>query len=64
MFRDNKSAVDSFMTPCAKIYKRHVALSFHYIREAITVKIIWYHFINREINPTNILSKYWSYAQV
>ena len=33
MFGDNKSVVDSSMTPHGKIHKRHVALSFHHVRE-------------------------------
>ena len=58
VFRDNRSAVDSSMTPYAKIYKRHVALSFHHVREAIVTKIIRQYFISGEINPSDILSKY------
>ena len=50
MFGNNRSIVDSFMTPYTKIHKKHVALSFYHIREAITAKIIEYYFINREIN--------------
>ena len=64
MFGDNKSVVDSSMTPHAKIHKRHVALSFHRVREAIAAKIIGYHFINGNINPADILSKHWGHAQV
>ena len=29
---DNKSLVDSSVTPNGKIYKRHIALSFHRVR--------------------------------
>ena len=64
MFGDNRSVVDSSMTPHAKIHKRHVALSFHRVREAIAAKIIGYYFINGEINPADILSKHWGHAQV
>ena len=58
IFRDNMSIVDSSINFYAKTHKRHVTLSFHYIREAIAVKIIEYYFINREINSDNSLSKY------
>lgn len=58
MFGDNKSAVDSSMTPHRKIYERHVALSFHRVREAIAAKIISYHFIDGKDNPADVLSKY------
>ena len=64
IFRDNMSVVDSSMTPYAKIHKRRVTVSFHRVREAIAAKIIRYHFINGEINPADILSKHWGYAQV
>ena len=64
MFGDNRSVVDSSMTPHAKIHKRHVALSFHRVREAIAAKIVGYYFIPGEINPADILSKHWGYAQV
>lgn len=58
MFRDNKCIIDSLMTPYAKIYKIYVALSFHRVWKAIIAKIVEYYFINREINPSDILSKY------
>ena len=64
MFGDNSSVVDSSMTPHARIHKRHVALSFHRVREAIAAKIIGYYFIPGEINPADILSKHWGYSQV
>ena len=63
MFGDNRSVVDSSMTPHAKIHKRHVALSFHRVREAIAANIIDYFFIPGEINPADILSKHWGYQQ-
>jgi hypothetical protein len=50
------------MRPHSKFYKRYVALSFYHIREAIVAKIIGYYFIPGEINPSNILSKYWDYS--
>ena len=64
MFGDNKSVVDSSMTPHAKIHKRHIALAFHRVREAIAAKIVNFHFINGNINPADILSKHWSYRQI
>ena len=35
MFGDNKSVVDSSTKIHAKLHKRHTALSFHRVREAI-----------------------------
>ena len=64
MFGDNKSVVDSSMTPHAKLHKRHMALSFHRVREAIASKIIGFYHIAGEQNPADILSKHWGYQQV
>ena len=58
IFKDNRFAVDSSITQCTKIFKRYITLFFHHMRKAIAAKIIGYYFIPREINPTNILSKY------
>ena len=64
MFGDNGSVFNISMTPFGKIHKRHVALSFHRVREAIAAKIISYQFINGKINPADILSKHWSHHNV
>ena len=58
MLGDNDSVVNSSMNLQGKIHKSHVALSFHRVREAITAKIIACHFINGNINPADMLSKY------
>ena len=64
MFGDNESVVNSSSTPHAKLHKRHTALSFHRVREAIAAKIVRYHHINSEHNPADILSKHWGHNQV
>ena len=64
MFGDNKSVVDSSMTPHAKLHKRHTALSFHRVREAIAARVVRFHFIPGTINPADILSKHWGYQQI
>ena len=61
VFGDNDSVVNSSMTLQGKIHKRHVALSFHRVREAIVAKIIYYQFISGKINPAEILSKHWTH---
>ena len=58
IFGDIDSVVNSIMTLQGKIHKRHVALSFHRVREAIAAKIMSYQFISGKINPVDILSKY------
>ena len=64
MFGDNKSMVDSSVTPHAKLHKRHLALSFHHVHEAIASKIVSFYHIPGNINLANILSKHWGYQQV
>ena len=60
MFGDNDSVVNSSMIPQGKIRKRHVALSFNRVREAIAAKIRSYQFMSGKINPADVLSKNWS----
>ena len=64
MFGDNKSVVDSSNVPQTKLHKRHNALSFHRVREAIAAKIISFNYIPGTINPADILSKHWSHHQI
>lgn len=64
MFGDNKSVVDSSNLPKARLHKRHVLLSFHRVREAISAKIIRFIYIPGSINPADILSKHWGYQMV
>ena len=60
MFGDNKSVVDGSSRPHAKLHKRHTALSFHRVREAIASKMLTFTFIPGSINPADILSKHWA----
>jgi hypothetical protein len=64
MFGDNKSVVDSSMQVNAKLHKRHTMLSFHRVREAVASGMVGFYFIPGDINPADILSKHWGYAQI
>ena len=64
MFGDNKTVVDSATKIHAKLHKRHTALSFHRVREAIAAGFIGFHHIPGARNPADVLSKHWSYACV
>ena len=64
MFGDNESVVNSSVRPHAKLHKRHNALSFHRVREAVAAKFVVFSFIPGEMNPADILSKHWSYTAV
>jgi hypothetical protein len=62
MFGDNESVVNSSSIPHAKLHKRHTALSFHRVREAIASKFAVFNFLPGSSNPADILSKHWAYS--
>ena len=62
MFGDNQSVINSSTALYAKLNKRHTALSFHRVHEAIASGFMTFNFIPGNINPTDILSKHWSYS--
>jgi hypothetical protein len=62
MFGDNESVVNSSSIPHAKLHKRHTALSFHRVREAIASNYVGFYFLPGANNPADILSKHWSYS--
>ena len=64
MFGDNKSVVDSSSVPHSKLHKRHTALSYHRVREAIASGIIQFTHVISTLNPADILSKHWGYSQI
>ena len=64
MFGDNESVVNSSSIPHAKLHKRHTALSFHRVREAIAAKYIGFHYLPGSTNPADVLSKHWAYADI
>ena len=64
MFGDNKSVVTSSTLPQSKLHKRHSALSFHRVREAISSKMLAFIHIPGMANPADILSKHWSNHKV
>ena len=64
LFGDNESVVNSSSVPQARLHKRHAALSFHRVREAIAAGIIKFIHIPGKINPADILSKAWACATV
>ena len=64
MFGDNESVVNSSSTPDAKLHKRHTALSFHRVREAVASNMLAFLYIEGSKNPADILSKHWGYSQI
>jgi hypothetical protein len=64
MFGDNKTVVDSATKIHAKLHKRHTALSFHCVREAMAAGFIGFNHIPGSCNPADVVTKHWSYACV
>ena len=64
IFGDNKSMIDSASIPHAKLHKRHTALSWHRVREAMAAGIASIYHVRSESNPADILSKHWGYSQI
>jgi hypothetical protein len=64
VFGDNKMVTYASLTPHAKLNKRHNALSFHRVREAVASKYVTIFHLPGEYNPADILSKHWAYALV
>jgi hypothetical protein len=48
LFGDNKTVVDSSSLPQSKLHKRHLMLSYHYVREALATGEYVYSFVNGE----------------
>ncbi len=63
-FGDNESVVNSSMIPEGKLHKRHLALSYHQVREAIAAKVFTFTHMNGKFNPADMLSKHWGYQQI
>ena len=54
----HQSVVTSSTIPQSKLNKRHVALSYHRVREAIANKVLEFYHIDGKINPADMLSKF------
>ena len=64
MFGDAKSVHDNMTRPHSKLNKRHSALSYHRIREAIAHNVMSFHHIPGVLNPADIVSKHWGYSDI
>jgi hypothetical protein len=61
MFGDNQAVVNNSAIPHSCLSKRHNALSYLRVREAIAAKNVNFVRINGKNNPADIVSKHWSY---
>ena len=64
MFGDNKSVTISCTVPQSPLEKRHHALSYHRVREAIAAGYVAYYHIDGDKNPADILSKHWAFVKI
>jgi hypothetical protein len=64
MFGDNKSVINSSTQPHSKLHKRHNALSFHHVCEAIASGYVMLTYLPGKFNPVDILSKHWGYQTI
>jgi hypothetical protein len=64
MFGDNQSVVTNATVPHSQLNKRHQALAYHRVREAVASNMLDFHHIPGENNPADILSKHWGFQQV
>ena len=58
MFGDNQSVLTNSTVPHSQLNKRHNALAYHRVREAIAVAVIKFFKIDSTKNPSDILSKH------
>jgi len=63
LFGDNKSVITSATLPQSALNKRHNALAYHRVREAVAAKIINFIHIEGKSNPADILSKHCGFPQ-
>ena len=56
-----KSVVNSASTPHAKLHKRHNALSFHRVRDAIVFRVVVSFHLSSEETPAELMSKHWGH---
>ena len=64
LFGDNASVVQSASIPHSRLAKRHIALSYHCVREAIAAGLIKFGHIPGDENVADILSKHWGYSKI
>ena len=58
MFGDNQSVITSSTIPHSSLKKRHNALAYHRVQEAVASNVIWFFHISRKDNPSDVLTKF------
>ena len=63
LFGDNQSVITSSTIPSSLLNKRHNALAYHRVREAIAAGILRFFHIDGKTNPADVLSKHSGFQQ-
>jgi hypothetical protein len=63
LFGDNSSVIASSTIPHSNLNKRHNALSYHRVREAIATGILYFIHMDGKYNPSDILTKFLNWAK-
>ena len=61
---DNQSVVNACTQPHSKLHKRHLMLSYHFVREQIATGNYAYVWLNGKSNYSDLLSKHWGRQDV
>jgi hypothetical protein len=64
IFGDNETVINSSSIPQSRLHKRHNALAYHRVRDAIAADIVRFYWIAGNTNPADILSKHWDMPSV
>jgi len=64
MFGDNKSMITNGSVPHSKLGKRHLALAYHEVRQAVASGMVVLTHVDGELNVADIPSKHWSYQKI
>ncbi|KAL7565721.1 hypothetical protein ACA910_005415 [Epithemia clementina (nom. ined.)] len=64
MFGVNKSVITSGTLPHSLLNKKHNALAYHRVREAVAANIVGFYWIDSKNNQADILNKHWDNASV
>jgi hypothetical protein len=63
MFGDNQSVLTNSTVPHSQLNKRHNALAYHRVREAIVARVMKFFKIDGKRNPSDVLSKHWGHVE-
>jgi Reverse transcriptase (RNA-dependent DNA polymerase) len=58
LFGDNASVITSSTIPHSNLNKRHNALSYHRVREAISAEVMYFIHMDGKLNPSDIMTKF------